>query len=197
MFAKFKPVLKLLLAFLPWLSFLIIAHGSLFRLKLGLIIALLLSVIMGITGLHRGVILWGGLLFFCYATLSVVVFNNMWTAQHMGIIANGVLATSVWFTIALKNPFTLDYAKEHTDPSLWSNPLFIRTSTIIASVWGLVFCINTLLAWGKMKHLFIPEMSYEIINYSLLIGTVIFTNWYPNYIKRRQLQEVGVSGMAG
>jgi hypothetical protein len=48
-----------------------------------------------------------------------------------------------------------------------------------------------------MKHLFISELSYEIISYALLIGTVIFTNWYPDYVKRRQLQEVGVSGMAG
>ena len=36
--------LKLLLAFLPWLSFLVIAHGSLFRLKLGLVVALILSM---------------------------------------------------------------------------------------------------------------------------------------------------------
>ena len=34
--------LKLVLAFAPWLAFLFIAHGSLFRLKLGLVVALVL-----------------------------------------------------------------------------------------------------------------------------------------------------------
>ncbi len=38
------PFLRLLLAFAPWIAFLIFAQGSLFRLKFGLAIALTLSV---------------------------------------------------------------------------------------------------------------------------------------------------------
>jgi hypothetical protein len=187
-------VFKLLLAFSPWLSFLLIAHGSLFRLKLGLVVALILSVIMGITGLHRGIILWAGLLFFTYATAAVALFNDMWTAQHMGVIANGALAIFTWLTIVLKKPFTLDYAREHTDPSLWANPLFIRTNTVISAVWGLVFTTNTVLAWGKMEHLMLPDLGYEVITYTLLIGTVAFTNWYPNHVRHRQ--ELAQRGLA-
>ncbi len=177
---------KLLLAFAPWLSFLIIARDSLFRLKLGLVVALVLSVVMGITRLHRGVILWAGLLFFTYATVTVALLNNMWTAQHMGVMANGALAASTWLTIAIKKPFTLDYAREHTDPSLWNNPLFIRTNVVIASVWGLIFSVNAILAWGKLRHFILSELGYEVVSYGLLIGTVAFTTWYPNYVRRRR-----------
>ena len=46
------------------------------------------------------------------------------------------------------------------DPSRWSDPLFIRTNLIIASVWGLVFTVNALLAWGKMEGLLLPELGY-------------------------------------
>lgn len=106
---------KLLLAFAPWLSFLIIAHDSLFRLKLGLIVALVLSIIMGVARLHRGIILWAGLLFFTSATVAVVLLNNIWTVKYMGILANATLAVSSWMTIALKKPFSLDYAREHTE----------------------------------------------------------------------------------
>ncbi len=185
---------KLLLAFAPWISFLIIARDSLFRLKLGLVVALVLVVVMGITRLHRGVILWAGLVFFTYATAAVVVLNNMWTAQHMGVMANGALAVSTWLTIAIRKPFTLDYAREHTDPSLWDNPLFIRANVVIASVWGLAFSVNTLLAWGKMKHFILSELGYEVISYTLLIGTAVFTTWYPNYLRRRrELEERGLA----
>ena len=52
---------KLILAFSPWLAFLLIAHDSLFRLKLGLAVGLVLSVVMGITRLHRGDHLMGGI----------------------------------------------------------------------------------------------------------------------------------------
>ena len=183
-------LLKLLLAFAPWLSFLIIARGSLFNLKLGLVVALVLSVVMGVARLHRGVILWASLLFFIYATLAVAVFNDMWTARHMGILANGMLAASTWLTVALKRPFTLDYAREHVDPSLWNDPLFIRTNVIITSVWGLVFTVNAVLAWGKMEHIVLSELGYELLSYTLLIAAAVFTSWYPKHARhRRELQE--------
>ncbi len=185
---------KLLLAFAPWLSFLIIARDSLFRLKLGLVVALVLVVVMGITRLHRGVILWAGLLFFTYATVAVVLLDNLWIAQHMGVMANGALAVSTWLTIAIRKPFTLDYAREHTDPSLWDNPLFIRTNVVIASVWGLIFSVNTILAWGKIEHFILSELGYEVITYTLLIGTVAFTTWYPNCVRRRrELEDRGLA----
>jgi hypothetical protein len=179
---------KLLLVFAPWLSFLFIAQGSLFRLKLGLVVALVLSMIMGVARLHRGVILWAGLIFFSFATVAVAVLNNMWTAKHMGILANGALAVSSWMTIALKKPFTLDYAREHTDSSLWDNPLFIRTNVVITSVWALVFTVNTVLAWGKMEQFVLPEWGYEVVSYTFLVGTVAFTTWYPSYLRRRREQ---------
>ena len=181
---------KLLLAFAPWISFLIIARDSLFRLKLGLVVALVLVVVMGITRLHRGVILWAGLVFFACATVAVVLLNNMWIAQHMGVMANGALAVSTWLTIAIKKPFTLDYAREHTDPSLWDHPLFIRTNFVIASVWGLAFSVSAILAWGKIEHFILSELGYEVITYTLLIGTLAFSTWYPNYVRRtRELEE--------
>ncbi len=171
-------LIKLLLAFAPWLSFLIIARGSLFHLKLGLAVALVLSVVMGAARLHRGIILWATLLFFIYANLAVAVFNNMWTAQHMGIMANGMLAASTWLTIVLRKPFTLEYAREHVDRSLWDNPRFIRANVVITSVWGLVFTANTILAWGKMEHFVLPELAYELISYILLVGAAVFTSQY-------------------
>lgn len=178
--------LKLLLAFLPWLSFLVIARGSLFNLKLGLVVALVLSVAMGVMKLHRGIILWAGLVFFVGATLAVAVFNNMWTAQHMGILANGMLAASTWLTVALRRPFTLDCAREHVDRSLWNDPQFIGTNVVITSVWGLVFTVNAILAWGKMERFALSDLAYEIVTYTLLIATAAFTNWYPKHVRQRR-----------
>jgi hypothetical protein len=120
----------------------------------------------------------------------VVLLNNMWIAQHMGVMANGALAVSTWLTIAIRKPFTLDYAREHTDPSLWDHPLFIRTNFVIASVWGLAFSVSAILAWGKIEHFILSELGYEVITYTLLIGTLAFSTWYPNYVRRtRELEE--------
>ncbi len=176
--------LKLLLAFVPWLAFLIIAQDTLFRLKLGLVVALLLSVAMGLARLHRGIILWVGLIFFSYATLAVAVFGDMWAVRHMGVLANGALAVGTWITIAIGQPFTLDYARERTDPSMWNEPTFIRNNVLITSVWATAFTVNTLLAWGKMANFLAPQWTYEALSYAILIATAAFTSVYSNRLRR-------------
>ena len=150
-----------------------------------MIIALVLSIGMGVARLHRGVILWVGLVFFSCASLAVIGFDNMWAVNYMGIGASGVLALSTWLTVVFGRPFTMDYAREQVDPSLWGSPSFIRTNVILTSAWGLTFTINAILAWGKMEHFVLSEPGYELISYTIMIGTAAFTSWYPGYIRRK------------
>ncbi|MCK7473424.1 MAG: hypothetical protein MZV49_07660 [Rhodopseudomonas palustris] len=63
-----------------------------------------------------------------------------------------------WLTIALGKPFTLDYAKEHVDPSLWNDPRFIRTNVLMTGVWASTFTINAVLAFGKMEQIALSEL---------------------------------------
>ena len=30
----------------------------------------------------------------------------------------------------MRKPFTLDYARDHTDPALWGSPIFLRTNMV-------------------------------------------------------------------
>jgi hypothetical protein len=132
--------------------------GHLFRLELGLVVALVLTIGMGVARLHRGIILWVGLLFFTYATVAVLVFGDMWTVRHMGVLANGALAAGSWVTIVVGKPFSLDYARAHTDPALWNEPSFIRTNVIITATWAVTFTVNATLAWGKMEQFALPAL---------------------------------------
>lgn len=179
--------LKLLFSFAPWLAFMFIAQGSLLRLKIGLVVALALSVVMGVLGLHRGVILWAGLAFFGYATAAVVGFEHMWTVMHMGILAHGTLALSTWYTLAVGKPFTLEYAKDHTPREMWTHPAFIAINNLLTGVWGAVFTLGAVIAWLKMTVKVDPEWLYEVANYSLMVGCMAFTTWYPAWVKSRRL----------
>lgn len=183
--------LKLMLAFAPWLAFLFIAHDSLFRLKVGLIVALILSIVMGVMKLHRGVILWVGLAFFSCSTLAVVWLENVWTVRHMGILANSAMALATWYTVAVKRPFTMDYARDTTPQALWSHPAFLRTNMIITSVWGLCFTLNTGLAWHKMSQHDLPDWGYEVISYTFLLLCAIISTWYPAYLKHQRTAQTG------
>nr|WP_210302400.1 hypothetical protein [Rhodoblastus sphagnicola] len=177
--------MKLLFSFAPWLSFLIIARGSLERLELGLGVALALSVTMGLLRLHRGIILWVGLAFFSLALVLVMAFHNMWTVQHMGVLANGALAAGAWVGIVRKSPFTLDYAKDHTPREAWTSAPFLRANMIISTAWAMAFTASAALAWMKMERLYVSDLAYEGCSYAILIATALFTQLYPAWLKRR------------
>lgn len=177
---------KMLFSFAPWIFFLIIAHDSMFRLKLGIIVAAVLSVFMAVKRLHRGVIMWASILFFLYAILAVVLLENMWAVRHMGVLANGALAVGVWAGIGLKRPFTMEYAREHTDPCLWEQPSFLRTNYLLTTIWAVVFTINAFLAWQRSIQPVMPSWAYETISYSLLVSAMFVSTWYPQYIKKQR-----------
>lgn len=178
--------IKLLLGFAPWLAFLFIAHDSLLRLKVGLLVALALSIAMGLMRLHRGVILWVGLAFFSSATLAVVWLENMWTVRHMGVLANSAMAVATWYTVAARRPFTMDYARDHTPPALWGHPAFLRANMIITAVWGACFTTSAILAWLKMSRHDLPDWEYEVISYTFMFVGVVFSTWYPEHLKRQR-----------
>lgn len=178
--------LKMVLVFAPWLAFLVIAQGSLFRLKLGLVIAAVLCIVLGLLRIHRGIILWAGLLFFVIATVCVVGFENAFIIRYMGVLTSGFLGAAAWIGIALGKPFTLDYAREAVDKALWTDKGFIRSNVLISSSWAAVFCANAVLALGKAHHFLLADPVYEITSNALLVGAVVFTSWYTKRVRARR-----------
>ena len=178
-------LLKLLLTFAPWISFLIIAQDSLLRVKIGLVVALVMTIAMSLAGLQKGIIRWATVLFFVYATIAIVIFDHAWTLQYLGVLANGALAIPAWLTIVFREPFTMAYAKAQSDPAVWNQPAFIRSNYLITSVWAVTFTLCTVLAYLKMRELFLPEMDYVIVSYSLMLLACVFSTWYPARLKKK------------
>ena len=141
---------------------------------------------MGLARIQRGIILWTGLGFFCLASLAVVGFHNLWIARHMAILAPAALAVGTWSTLAAGHPFTLEYAREQTDPSLWNHPEFLRLNRLLTAAWGITFSLNALLGLGKLRRLLLPPLGYELLTYSLMLAAAWFTCWYPDVARRRR-----------
>ncbi|GLP77138.1 hypothetical protein TUM20983_42480 [Mycobacterium antarcticum] len=177
--------LKLVVSFAPWIAFLILARDTMHRVEIGLVVALGLTVLMAALRLHRGIIMWVGLMFFAGATVAVLGFHNAWVIRHLGVLANVALAIGSWTTLLIGKPFTLEYARQHTDPSKWNSPLFIRTNEQLTAVWASVFTVNTLVAWLLMKHLLLPEWASHALSYAVLVGAATFTSWYPGHLRKR------------
>lgn len=177
--------LKLVVSFAPWIAFLIIARDSMIRVEIGLVTALVLTVAMAVLRLQRGVVMWVGLAFFIGATIAVLGFHDHWVLRRLGVLANGALAIGAWTTLLVGRPFTLEYARERTDPSKWRDPVFVRTNEMLTVLWASAFTVNTLLAWLTMKHLLLPQWACQTLSYAVLLGAAAFTSWYPVHLRGR------------
>ncbi|AFM28187.1 hypothetical protein [Desulfomonile tiedjei] len=179
--------LKLLLAFSPWIAFWIISGGhSMVRLQVGICVAAILVIVMGITKLHRGLLLWAGVVFFAFALVAVVLLKNMWVIHHLGILASGTLFTGTLLSIMIGQPFTEDYAREHVPPEFWDSPEFIRSSYTVTSVWALIFMINTLVNIAKPYCADLGEWFFRGLELSILVSGVVFTNLYAQAARKKR-----------
>jgi magnesium-transporting ATPase (P-type) len=181
-----KEIFKLLLAFAPWIAFLFIAGHSMLRLRIAIFVASALVVVMAVTKLHRGAVLWAGYVFFSFALIFVVWIQNSWVIHNLGILATGTLFTAAQLSILFGRPFTEDYAREHVPQEMWNSPQFIRGCYITTAAWSCVFLTNTLLNGVKTYYREIPEGYVSTLEYAIMIGGVAFTNIYSTVARKKR-----------
>lgn len=183
--------LKLLLAFSPWIAFWIISGGhSIVWLQIGICVAAVLVLVMGITRLHRGLILWASVVFFAFALVTVALLKNMWVIQHLGILASGTLFMATLLSIVIGQPFTESYAREHVPRELWESPGFIRSSYTVTGTWGMIFLVNALVNVAKPYYAELGEWVFRGLELSILVSGVVFTTVYSNYLRRKRSSPV-------
>jgi len=178
--------LKLLLAFSPWIAFWIIAGHSMWRVQVGICVAAVLVAVMGVTRLHRGMILWAGVAFFAFALITVVLLQNMWVVHHLGLLAGGTLFTATLLSMTTGQPFTEPYARDHVPMELWDSPRFIRSCYTVTGVWGFIFLANTLLNVGKLYHPEFGEWFYRGVEFGVLSLGVVFTTIYSKVSRKKR-----------
>jgi hypothetical protein len=119
------------------------------------------------------VVLFGGLALYAVfggAALSVI---------GVRLLVDSGLLLIVLGSIAVRQPFTLQYAREQIAPELWDNPKFIRTNYIITGVWALAFVVMVV---AELALLYVPGLPRRVGVIAIvvaLIGAVKFTGWYP------------------
>ncbi len=181
--------IKLILAFAPWIAFWIISLGhSMLWLKVGICTAALLVVVMGVTRLHRGVILWAGVAFFAFAVISVAWQENMWVVRHLGFLASGTLFLATFLSMFLGQPFTESYARDHVPKELWDSPSFIRGCFTVTGAWGFVFMANTLVNVVKIQRPTVADWIYEEVQLGFLASGVLFTTIFSRIARRKREQ---------
>lgn len=113
-----------------------------------------------------------------FAGAGLIAWMELWSGE-MTNIALVVFAVG---SILLRNPFTIEYAKEQTPPEVWTNPIFLKINYKITLAWALSFLVSTLAGLYGIIVLHTSDNFWTgwILQIGAMLFAVGFTEWYPD-----------------
>jgi hypothetical protein len=153
---------------------------------LACLLALLLAAAGAVAGLRPKLLDLTAIGFFGALTLVAALASpavRHWLGLWAGELSNAAIAAIAVASIVARRPFTLEYARETTDPEYWDSPLFLEINYAISGVWAVVFLITAIVGYIGDGPLHQPDNIWTnwIIEIALFIVAIKFTRWYPDY----------------
>ncbi|MEU8778318.1 hypothetical protein [Streptomyces sp. NPDC048606] len=184
----------------PWIVFSLLVGPGRFEIAVGLALAAAVALVVLGRVVHRGsswkLLEVADVVFFAAMTVVGILASAgtlRWLETYAGEVANITLTLIAFGSIAVGMPFTLQYAREQVDPSLWHEPGFLRANRVITAVWGLAFLVAALAgAFGDLV-LRNPNNIWTgwIIQILAIVAALRFTVWYPEVVRARAVRAAG------
>jgi hypothetical protein len=128
----------------------------------------------------------GTTLLFGTLAFYTLLAKAAWSIIGVRLTVDAGLLLIVLLSMAVRRPFTLQYAREQTSPEFWNSPEFTRY--IITAVWAVAFAV---IVGVELALLYVPGMPRRagiIAIVAALVGAVKFTGWYPDRLKKQAAQ---------
>ncbi|ANZ14798.1 hypothetical protein SNOUR_07395 [Streptomyces noursei ATCC 11455] len=128
-----------------------------------------------------------------FAVLAAVAFADPDSALHpySAALSSGVLALIAGVSLVVGKPFALGIAEQSTPREVWGWPLFVRTNTVITTVWTLAFAVTAsvlaLLAHADQGH----STTATAVQIAGFVGPMMFTKRCVATIQTRPAQPHG------
>ena len=185
----------ILLGFVPLIVYGVLAGSSVSSVVVALGVATAVTVIAGFSDLRKGRILtWATLVLFGSLFIAVGVLGVTGILPLMGMLIYAALAAVTFVSILTDIPFTLQYAREMVDRTLWENPVFIRVNVLMTGIWGGIFVINLVLSYLTFVAPHSIGWLTSPSTYLVLIAGIVFTVWYPGHVRKKYSPASGQGG---
>jgi hypothetical protein len=176
----------------PWIVYTLVSGPG--RLELSCVLALGTALVFVVLGRLRGgslkLLELSDVVFFGALAVVVAVASPgtyRWLETWSGEVANIALVLIAVGSMLARVPFTLQYARETVDRSLWDNPAFLRTNYVITGAWALAFLVEA--ASGAYGDAVLHDSNNLwtgwIIQTAALVVAAQFTVWYPQRVRAR------------
>ncbi|MFF4581332.1 hypothetical protein ACFY15_23550 [Streptomyces sp. NPDC001373] len=184
----------------PWIVFSLLVGPGRFEIAVGIALGITLVLVAAARVVHRGsswkLLELADVVFFAaLAVIGALASDGTlrWLETYAGEVASLTLTAIAFGSMALRMPFTLQYAREQTDPSKWQNPVFLRTNYMITGAWGLAFLVSALAGGLGDLVLHAPDNIWTawIVPVLAIVAALRFTVWYPEVVRARARGEPG------
>ncbi|QMU19846.1 hypothetical protein [Gordonia rubripertincta] len=106
-----------------------------------------------------------------------------WLEKWGGEMTNIALVTFALGSILIRQPFTLQYARESVDEEAWDSPLFLRINYVITWAWVIGFGVAAVS--GAVGDIVLDDSNNFWTGWIIQIGgtvfAIAFTEFYPDY----------------
>jgi hypothetical protein len=111
----------------------------------------------------------------------ITLVDSSWSSSAVKLTVDcGVLAIAL-LSLAIRQPFTLQYAREVVDPETAVLPGFRRVNYMISAAWAAAFLLM-MIANALMIYVpGLPLWSGIVIAFAARNTALYFTKWYPEY----------------
>ncbi|HWA95487.1 MAG TPA: hypothetical protein VG844_12870 [Terracidiphilus sp.] len=127
----------------------------------------------------------GTFVLFCSLLIYGWMRHNQWSVIGVRLCVDVGLLLVVLVSMAVRRPFTMQYAREQVGQEFWNSPEFVRTNYIITGVWAMAFAA---MVAAELALLYLPAMPRRlgiVVIVLALMGAVKFTGWYSNRVRSR------------
>jgi hypothetical protein len=182
-------LMALLLAFAPFIVFAAVDRlaGSMAGLIAGAAVSIVILLRDFVTSGRSPKILEVGTALL-FSGLALYTFFGVpgWSIMDVRLRVDLGLLVIVLISLAVRRPFTLQYARERVPREIWDSPEFFRTNFTITAVWALAFLAMVV---ADLILVYKPDMPAKvgiIITIVALVGAFKFTAWYPEKVRAKR-----------
>lgn len=112
------------------------------------------------------------------------ISHAKWSLLGVRLSVDIGLLVIVLVSMAIRRPFTLQYAREQASPEHWHSATFIRTNYVITGAWAVAFLA---LVAADLVMIYMPAVPQHVgigMTVIAMVGAIKFTGFYPAYVRR-------------
>jgi hypothetical protein len=99
------------------------------------------------------------------------------------LAVDGGLLVIALVSIALRKPFTLQYARETVDIETSRKPVFLRTNYVLSWVWSVAFMLMLVADAVAIYLPGLPLWTFAASTFAARNSATYFTRWYPKRVR--------------